>query len=164
MPSTQYDRRQTPYATTWEIPAAVAGAVAFVTVIGLHLGRALATLIGAGQWTWPTNLFSGLLGVLQGHAAAGLDPHTAHRITSAHLAPALVQTITAVTTLTVVGATCGLGLWGWARLGPSRIKGMATRHETETTLGVTRLRAQRSVIRPDLYPRTTRPHLRLRRR
>ena len=37
------------------------------------------------------------------------------------------------------------------RFGPGRVRGMATRSQAETLLGLRRLRAVAPVVRPDLY-------------
>ena len=50
-----------------------------------------------------------------------------------------------------------VALMGWAgvallrRFGPGRVRGMATRSEAESLLGLRRLRTVAPVVRPDLY-------------
>jgi len=45
-------------------------------------------------------------------------------------------------------------LWAARRWGPGRMKGMASPGEAEQVLGLTRLRRNAPLIRPDLYPST----------
>lgn len=53
--------------------------------------------------------------------------------------------------LLIAAALVAAITWGMRRWGPQRMKGMASAEQAETTLGLTRLRKVRRIIRPDLY-------------
>ena len=145
----QTERRHDPYPYTWEIPVGALTATIITAALGVHLGRAIANwTVGAG-WTWPTGrgLFSSLHAVLAGSATAGL---TTPLTTPA--APAVVTGwIIATEILLLVGLGVGAA-FTMRRWGPGRMRGMATAAQAEATLGLSRLRRVRSIIRPDLHP------------
>lgn len=49
----QRERRRDPYPWTWELPAAIALAAVLMLVLGVHLGRGVANVLGGAGWTWP---------------------------------------------------------------------------------------------------------------
>jgi hypothetical protein len=70
----QQARRHDPYPWTWEVPVGVMLVILLVLVCGVHLGRAIASvLVGAG-WVFPGRIefFTSLPEVLRGDAGAGL--------------------------------------------------------------------------------------------
>lgn len=145
---TQQLRRHDPYPWTWEIPVGVVMVLLTLLPCGVHLGRAIANLVAAGSWQFPTrvNLFASVPGVLRGDAAAGL-PMLRGDVASA---PALwawvgVTELLLLTAGLVVVKVC-LDRWG-----PARMRGMASRDEAEQLLGLTRLRRSAAVVRPDLF-------------
>lgn len=143
----QSDRRKDPYPLTWEIPLAIFLVWAFLALIGVHLGRALANLTAGRGWTWPDSrrLFTSVPRVLAGDSTAGLDGIPAGGAPAAGLLGwVIVVEVLIVVTLTVTA------VWVLRRWGPGRMKGMATPAEAEATLGVTRLRKASAIIRPDL--------------
>lgn len=147
--SSQRTRRRTPYPWTWELPAAVAAAAVAVLVVGVQLGRAAANLMAGGGWRLPplAGWSSSTVGILAGNPAAGLTPAPAQLATAG-----AVGLWVAVTELLLLSATTVAGVWLNRRWGPSRMVGMASRSEAEQTLGISQLRKNRTVIRPDLYP------------
>lgn len=145
---TQQQRRSNPYPWAWEIPAAAVTTVVLVFAFGVHLGRAVANLSAGAGWHVPdrADLFRSLPGVLQGHADAGL-----HLSGEAVASPPVLWSCVAVTELMltavmVTALVVILNTWG-----PRRLQGMASRSEAEQLMGVTRLRRDRAVVRPDLY-------------
>src|SRR5665811_1422548 len=70
----QRSRRGDPYPFTWEIPAAIIASVMLVLALGIHIGRAGATLLAGAGWGWPAQaeLFRSLPGILGGDGGAGL--------------------------------------------------------------------------------------------
>ena len=135
----QVERRHNPYPWTWEIPIAVACGVLLVLAVGVHLGDGLAHLTTGHGWTWPpaSRLFTSI-------------PTT---LATARHQPDGWACIVTVELLLSVGMGV-LGVVGWRRWGPSRLKGLATRDQAEQVLGVTRLKKVAPIIRPDLH----RPH------
>ncbi len=85
--------------------------------------------------------------ILAGNTAAGLDPVPALQVDAA----AGIAWIIGIETLLLV-AMFAVAVLVLRRWGPGRMRGMATAAEAEATLGPSRLHAQRSIIRPDLYP------------
>lgn len=150
MAALQTDRRSTPYPWTWEPAAGVTVVVALVAVVGLQLGRALANWTSGAGWTWPRNIFASLDHLLVGDATAGLA------MSGQAASPAvLMGWIVAVEGL-LLAALVSAAAWMLRRWGPGRLRGMATAAEAEKTLGRSRLRRVRAVIRPDLYPSSSR--------
>lgn len=144
----QQGRRHDPYPWTWEIPAGVAAAVALTIVIAIHVGRAGANLVaGSGlRLTRREELFTSVWPILTGDAGAGLTESPAHVASGRALAVWVVLTLALMLALLVWFIVYVIGRWG-----PSRVLGMATPADTEELLGVTRLRRNAAIIRPDLY-------------
>lgn len=144
----QQQRRNNPYPTTWEIPLAIAVGALALLLWGVHIGRGIATLIAGHGWTWPEYMAiaSSLPAILAGDATAGLAEGTL----PAHASVPVLGWVIAVELVLLITVLLG-SVWAWARWGPGRMLGMATPTEVEQTLGVSRLRKNRHIIRPDLY-------------
>ena len=142
----QQSRRTTPYPYTWEIPLTATITVVLTLVLAAHTARTLANAFAGAGWDFTphTALFTALPRILGGDARAGLGPGAA-------ASPGLLYTcLVLVELLTLV-------LIGWAvvagmrQRGPARVRGMATRAEADTLLGLQRLRKVAPVVRPDLH-------------
>ena len=143
----QRSRRTNPYPFTWEIPLAVTVAVLFLLLMGMQVARSIANVIAGSEWVFVDRpqLFTSLVGVLQGRADAGIAGLSHPAGTGL-----LWTCVTAIETGIVVGCAVAVKL-GLSRWGPGRWHGVATRAEGEALLGRTRLRKHAKVIRPDLY-------------
>lgn len=162
--SMQRARRHDPYPWTWELPLGISVAVVMVLVLAAHCGRAIANVADGQPWRFPprTELFTSLPALLRGDAAAGLQPPTGLPAQGGATGEAVARagTLWACVAVTEVMALTLLGLLGWqamARWGPGRLKGMASTADVEQMLGRSRLRANRAIIRPDLYGRRRTP-------
>ena len=144
----QQSRRTTPYPYTWEIPLAAVLAIGLLLVVAAHVARTTAlALTGAGwAWTSQAQLFTALPGILSGDSRAGLDPGPA-------ASRGLLYTCLIVVELVVLGLIGCAAVTGLRHWGPARVRGMATRGEAETLLGVRRLRSVAHIVRPDLHRR-----------
>lgn len=144
----QTERRHTPYPFTWEVPAGIAAIAALILVLGAHLGRAVANWSAGGGWRWPaaSSLFSSLPAVLGGDPDAGLSAALPATATPDQVMGWVIAIEVLVVILGVAMAVYCLRRWG-----PGRLKGMATPTEADASLGLSRLRRVRHVIRPDLY-------------
>lgn len=149
----QQERRRDPYPHTWEIPAGTALMTLLLAVVGAQLGRSLANWFAGADWHWPKGrtLLTSIPAILGGNATAGLTP-TPHPAASPTAVIGWIIAVELILLATVVTGT----LLAVRRWGPGRMRGMATPAETETVLGVSRLRRVRHIIRPDLYPATRR--------
>lgn len=155
----QRQRRTDPYPWTWEPAAGAATLLVVLMLLGVHAGRALATAVTGHGFTWPTtaHLITSLPAVLAGDPTAGLPPGTLPRHTVDIHTNLLYAAIGAVEILILTGSVLATW-WTLSRHGPGRMQGMANRAQAERLLGITRLRANRHIIRPDLNPtRQTRP-------
>lgn len=172
----QRERRRDPYPWTWD-PALVVGVVVVVGLAcGVQVGRSLANLLVGAGWTWPDapgatttgpgsgpgtgtgdellpapNLFGGAFWrsvpqVLAGDSTAGLT-----RPPDGSAGSGLLWVCVVAVELLVVVALVWVAAAGFRRWGPGRVRGMATRVETEQLLGVTRMRSVAAIVRPDLY-------------
>jgi len=150
----QQSRRHDPYPWTWEVPLGVVLVILMMLVCGVHLGRAIANVLGGAGWAFPTRveLFRSLPAILRGDAAAGLDG--LHGSVSS---PSAVWTWVVATEVMLLAVSVLLLKLVVDRWGPGRMRGMASRGEAERLLGVTRLRKVRSVVRPDLYRKNRDP-------
>ena len=132
----------------WEVPVGVVLMILLVLVCGVHLGRAVANVLAGAGWAFPgrIELFRSLPAVLGGDAGVGLTG------ISGHLSSPVVLRVCVVATELMLIAVCVFVLKVvLKRWGPSRMKGMASPGEAERMLGVSRLRKNRAVVRPDLY-------------
>jgi len=144
----QQARRTNPYPWTWEIPAAIAAGALLVMALALHVARAIANVFAGGSFSFPARagLFSSLGDLLSGDATAGLPVPLGAHAGSGELWFWIVVTELAV--LTFLGLVLR---WGMRQWGPGRIQGMASPSEADQLLGISRLRRNAAVIRPDLY-------------
>ena len=149
----QQERRRDPYPHTWEIPAGTALMTLLLAVVGAQLGRSLANWFAGADWHWPKGrtLLTSIPAILGGNATAGLTP-TPHPAASPTAVIGWIIAVELILLATVVTGT----LLAVRRWGPGRMRGMASRTDAETVLGITRLRRVRHIIRPDLYPITSR--------
>ncbi len=101
----------------------------------------------AGSWPNPTGSVHSLPAVLGGDADAGLG-----KALPSAADPG--QVLGWVAAVEVVILIVGIAVTAYClrRWGPGRLKGMATPAEAEASLGLSRLRRVRHVIRPDLVP------------
>lgn len=147
----QQSRRSTPYPSTWEIPLGGALAVTLVLVVAAHAARTLANVFAGTGWdfTPQTELFTALPGILGGDARAGLAPGPAASPVALYTWLVSVEVVAVM--LIVWAVIAGMRQWG-----PTRVRGMATRAEADTLLGVGRLRKVAPVVRPDLHGKVPR--------
>lgn len=163
----QRERLKTPYAWTWEIPAAVTLVVLFGLVLGVQGGRTVANLLAGAVTTWPATdtaaaapspigsaFWTSLPGVLAGDAAAGLPAP----LPDALAPPWLVWASVGGVELLFLGLAAVIGVKCYTRWGPGRMRGMASAAEAEQILGLSRLRKVSALVRPDTYgKRSPRP-------
>lgn len=142
----QSTRRATPYPWTWEVPLAATAAVLLLLVLAAHLARTLANGAAGAGWelTPRAELFTSLPGLLAGDARAGLAQGPAATPAALHAWLVALEAITLAGA--IAAAAAGLRRWG-----PARMRGMATRAEAESLLGLRRLRQVAPLIRPDRY-------------
>ncbi len=143
-------------------PMSRGGELALVGLAGVLLLLAVAALAGLGAaarlfgggWVWPAgqdSIGQVLGGLLSGQPGRGLPPELQARVPGAG---AVYSTIAVVELLTVAAAiTAGVTFWRYHRPSDAR-RGMATRAEAAQVLGRSRLRAARTIIRPDLHGTT----------
>lgn len=135
---------------TWELPAAATLAWIAVTATLLPTGRGAATWLTTAEWVWPetgAGLRASLAGLLTGHPAAGLTTADATGLPASgvvYLVVGLAELAWLIVSLLAVGN------W-WRTWGPGMRQGLADRFEVEKVLGLSRIRRDRRVIRPDLY-------------
>ena len=132
------------YAWTWEPAVGALTGIALLGVVALQAGRSFTLLIAGEGWQWPpsTALFTSSWGILTGNLHAGLT--TTHPTGAVVLAWAVAGALflAGLAAVTVVALRVVAG---------RRFRGMATAGQAEQLLGLGRLRANRAVIRPDLY-------------
>jgi len=150
----QQARRRNPYPWTWEVPLGVLAVVMLLLASGVHLGRAVANGLNGGGWRFPPRalLVTSLPDVLGGDAGAGLVGSGGPLASPVALWVCLAGTELVLVVSCLLLLTLGLQRWG-----PARVRGVASRGETERLLGMARLRRVRGVVRPDLYRRRRRP-------
>jgi hypothetical protein len=135
---------------TWELPAAAAAAWVGVAAMLLPAGRGAASWLTGAGWVWPNtgaDLTASLEGLLTGHPSYGLAATRAAAVPTAavvYLLVALAEFGWLMASLLVLRA------W-WRTWGPGMREGLADRAEVEKVLGISRIRRNRTVIRPDLY-------------
>ena len=112
---------------------------------------ALANVIAGAGWDFTplAELFTALPGILGGDARAGLDP-------GAGASPGLLYTCLVVAEVVTVMLICWAFIAGIREWGPARVRGMATRAEADTLLGLGHLRKVAPVVRPDLHRKAPR--------
>ena len=149
----QTDRLRNPYPLTWEIPVGAATMTLFLAALGVQFGRSIAHWTAGGGWAWPRGraLITSVGSILAGHPTAGLNPAPVPAANAAAVIGWIVAVQIVLAALTITAAVVILARWG-----PGRMRGMATPAQARATLGAIRLRRVQSIIRPDLYPPTTR--------
>lgn len=147
----QQSRRTTPYPYTWEIPLTATITVVLTLVFAAHIARTLANVFAGAGWDFTPHaaLFTALPGVLGGDARAGLGPGPAASPVLLYTSLVVVEVVTV--TLIIWAVIAGMLQWG-----PARVRGMATRAEADTLLGLRRLRKVAPVVRPDLHGKAAR--------
>mgnify|MGYP001037734772 CR=1 FL=1 len=147
----QQSRRTTPYPYTWEIPLGAVLAVTLVLVVAAHAARSIALAVAGAGWAWTSQaqLFTALPGILAGDSRAGLT-------VGPTASPALLYTCLVLVELLALGLIVWAVIGGMRQWGPARVRGMATRAEADTLLGVARLRKVAPVVRPDLHHKAAR--------
>jgi len=135
---------------TWELPAAATLAWVAVAATLLPAGRGAATWLTDAGWVWPetgAGLRASLAGLLTGHLAAGLTTADASGLPAS--GPVYLVVVLAEVAWLIV-SLLAVGIW-WRTWGPGMRQGLADRFEVEKVLGLSRIRRDRKVIRPDLY-------------
>ena len=158
MSTSYYQRRRDPQPISqgWEIAAVVLGGALLGLGFAALAGLGLASALCGGGWVWPhgmTTIGQVLGRILQGQPGRGL-PAAQRRLVAS---PGPVYACVAVTELLLVAAAVAVGvvIARYRRPGDA-LGGMAARGEAEQALGLSRLRAAKAIIRPDLYSRPTR--------
>ena len=136
-----------PYPWTWEIPLVTVLAILVLIIFGAHLGRAIANGLrvrtGGFRIGWICSAACQLF-------CAGTPRQVWLILTGrSHRRPPFSCVV--ATELILLAVTVLLLKWGLDRWGPGRMRGVATAGEAERLLGVTRLRRNRRIVRPDLY-------------
>lgn len=145
-------RPRDPYPLTWEIPLLILLLVVTSAALSVHVARGVANLATGHGWAWPTGtdqVVLSLPAVITGNATAGL----ATGATGASPVDLWVSLVLVQLALWVVMVISGA--YAYTRWGPGRTRGMATRTEAEQLLGLSRLRRNRAIIRPDLHGKQT---------
>jgi hypothetical protein len=147
----QQSRRTTPYPYTWEIPLTATITVITTLVLAAHTARTLANVFAGAGWDFTPHpeLFTAIPDILGGDARAGLDP-------GASASPALLYTCLVAVELLALVLIVWAVIGGMRQWGPARVRGMATRAEADTLLGLGRLRKVAPVVRPDLHRKAAR--------
>ena len=132
------------YAWTWEPAVGALTLVALLGVVAVQAGRSLTLAAAGAGWHWPPSaaLVTSSWGILTGNLHAGLT--TTHGASAVWVAWAIAGA------LFIAGLTAATALALRVMAG-RRFKGMATTGQAEQLLGLGRLRANRAVVRPDLY-------------
>ena len=143
------NRDPDPLARGWEVAFVVATVALSAVTCAALAGVGIAAAWWGSGWVWPASardIGPVVMGLLQGRPGDGYSAPSAEQLASPGPTYVLVASVEA---LLLVGAgLVGAGLRRHLGLGQRR--GMATRAQAEEALGVSRLRAARSVIRPDL--------------
>lgn len=139
------------------------GEIALLVVFGVLLAVGLAALTGVALaaamfgkgWVWPhgTETIAAVFGgLLKGHPGRGLTHAQMLMVPS----PVAVYSCIAICELALIAMSVlgAVVLLRYRRPGDAR-SGMATRSEAAQVLGMSRLRAAKEIIRPDLYGKNT---------
>ncbi|MDQ3735330.1 MAG: conjugal transfer protein [Actinomycetota bacterium] len=143
-------RRTNAPATAWEIPVAATCVWLATAALLIPAGRGVAAWAFGGGWVWPHGseaLLASITGLVSGNAAAGLD------MAQAVALPLDRQVYAAIVLgeLLLITATV-LAVRAWSpAVGSGSVPGLASRTEAEAVLGVSQLRGNRALLRPDLY-------------
>ncbi|HEX8093489.1 conjugal transfer protein [Jatrophihabitans sp.] len=147
----QRRRDPQPIGQGWEAAVAVLGSALLVLGLTALCGLGGASAIFGRGWVWPsgTEAMGHVIGgLLTGHPGQGFGNHQATLVAG----PVAVYLCVAVCELAAIAAFIAgaVLVTRYRRPGDAR-GGMATRGEAEQALGISRLRAAREIIRPDLY-------------
>jgi hypothetical protein len=144
----QHARRTNPYPWTWEIPATIIAVMLLVLGIAVHVARAIANLFAGAGWqlTPRPALFSSLPRLIGGDAGAGLAD-----VPGGYASSGALWFWIATNEVVVLALVVLVTRWGLVHWGPGRIQGMASPSEAEQLLGLSRVRRNAPIIRPDLY-------------
>jgi hypothetical protein len=152
MTSPQQRRRDPqPIGQGWEPAVAILAGVVLLLGLAALCGLGTASALLGRGWVWPHGTYTighVIRGLLTGHAGNGLDPRQARLVPG----PVAVYLCVAACEVAVIAASIagGVMVTRYRRPGDAR-GGMATRSEAKQALGMSRLRAAREIIRPDLY-------------
>ena len=138
------------YAWTWEPAVGAFTAVALLAVVAVQAGRSLTLAAAGAGWHWPPSaaLVTSSWGILTGNLHAGLT--TTHGAATVWVAWAIAGAL-------FLAGLAAVTVIALRMTAVRRFKGMATAGQAEQLLGLGRLRANRAVIRPDLYRKGHRP-------
>lgn len=147
----QRHRDPVPLSSGGEIAFVILAAVLLVLALAALAGLAVATAWFGGGWVWPhgsDTIGHVLAGLLTGHPGAGLPTADLARVPSR----VAVYTCIAIAELIALAVLIAgaAALHRWVRPGDAR-RGMASRWQAQQVLGITRLRANARLIRPDLH-------------
>jgi hypothetical protein len=155
MTAPYYQRRRDPQpiGQGWEVAVAVIGAALLGLVLAALAGLGLASAMWGGGWVWPhgTDTIGHVLGgILHGQPGRGLPPAQRRLVAG----PAAAYACLACCEIGLIAAavTVGVLIARYRRPGDAR-GGMASRRETQQSLGLGQLHAAKAMIRPDLYHR-----------
>jgi hypothetical protein len=148
-----YPRRRDPQPIThgWEVAVVVLG--------GALLGLGLAALTGIGiasavfghGWVWPhgTDMIGQVIGgLLTGHPGSGLPAAQGALVPRPEW---VYGCVAGCELMLIVGCVLAAVLVARYRRPTDARGGMASRGEARQVLGLSRLRAAKQIIRPDLY-------------
>lgn len=138
-----------PIPLTWEIPAAIL-AVALLLAAGTPLVvQGIAVKVLTGSFAWPDGRVpEALIGLIGGQFGRGIAPSAA----SALPGDGVMWTISIASEVVVLVLAVVGGLWVRDLVAGQRVRhGLAVRSQAVAALGIARLRANASVVRPDLY-------------
>lgn len=142
-----------PLPLTWEMPLAIGSVALLLLVMTPLVVQAAATALVAGGPAWPSPTLAGLAGLAAGRFGEGLPPAVAEQLP----ADTVMWIATVAAELVAVGAVVVLGLWVRALTGGGARRGLASGPQAAAALGITPLRRQAAVVRPDLtHPRLRR--------
>ena len=132
------------YAWTWEPAVGALTTIALIGMVAVQAGRSLTLAAAGAGWHWPPSaaLVTSSWGILTGDLHAGLT--TTHGAATVWVAWVIAGAVF------IAGLAAAIVLALRVTSG-RRFKGMATAGQAEQLLGLGRLRANRAVIRPDLY-------------
>jgi type IV secretion system protein VirD4 len=149
MSTVRRQRRDGP-PLTWELPAAVTLVWVAVVAVLLPAGRGAASWVCGRGWVWPrtgAGLSASLPGLLSGHPGAGLAAPAASALPGAGV---VYVVVVAAEVAWLVASLLAVRTW-WRTWGPGVRAGLADRGEVEAVLGLSRIRRNAALIRPDLY-------------
>lgn len=140
-----------PVGRGWEL-AFIGTAVVFGATVSVALAAVgIAAAVWGQGWVWPAraaDVGQAVVGLLDGRPGAGYSAGQVAQL--ARPAPTYAVIAVGEVLLTVAAVSASVAVRDRLRAGKS---GMATRRQAEDALGVSRLRAARPVIRPDLDSR-----------